>query len=100
MLSGRMVRVISYPKGQISLANYLPDIPPLSTKVIGLSMLSPKKEGVAVKKYLTNFVKQSQRTPQNQPLPGTSQVKNSAGGYVWEVSQWERLKRFLILGSE
>lgn len=53
-----------------------------------------------MKKYLTNFVKQSQRTPQNQPLPGTTQVKNSAGGYVWEVSQWERLKRFLILGSE
>jgi 60 kDa SS-A/Ro ribonucleoprotein len=53
-----------------------------------------------VKKYLNNFVKQSQRTPQNQPLHGTTQVKNSAGGYVWEASEWERLKRFLVLGSE
>lgn len=51
-------------------------------------------------KYLANFIKQSQRTPQNQALKGTNQVKNSAGGYVWESSQWERLKRFLVLGSE
>lgn len=52
-----------------------------------------------MKKYLTNFVMKGQ-TPQNQPMPGTTQVKNSAGGYVWEVDQWDRLKRFLILGSE
>ena len=28
------------------------------------------------------------------------QVKNSAGGFVWEVDNWARLQRFLILGSE
>jgi 60 kDa SS-A/Ro ribonucleoprotein len=39
-------------------------------------------------------------TPQREPLPGTSQVPNSAGGFSWEVSDWVRLERFLILGSE
>lgn len=28
------------------------------------------------------------------------QVKNSAGGYVYQVDAWERLRRFLILGAE
>lgn len=28
------------------------------------------------------------------------QVENNAGGYVFEVSKWDRLNRFLILGSE
>jgi 60 kDa SS-A/Ro ribonucleoprotein len=53
-----------------------------------------------VKNYLNNFAKQMQRTPQNQPIHGSNQVQNSAGGFVWEASQWERLKRFLILGTE
>lgn len=39
-------------------------------------------------------------TPQNQPIPGTAQVPNSAGGYAWEADQWDRLRRFLILGTE
>lgn len=40
------------------------------------------------------------RTHQSQPIPGSSQVKNSAGGYSWELDMWGRLRRFLILGSE
>jgi 60 kDa SS-A/Ro ribonucleoprotein len=39
-------------------------------------------------------------TPQSQPIPGTAQVRNSNGGYVWEVDDWTRLDRFLILGAE
>lgn len=39
-------------------------------------------------------------TPQNQPIPGTTQVENSAGGFTWEVDKWTRLNRFLVLGSE
>lgn len=39
-------------------------------------------------------------TPQQRPALGKNQVKNSAGGYVFEVSDWERLNRFMILGSE
>ena len=38
--------------------------------------------------------------PQRMPLPGTSQVPNSAGGFAWAVDDWTRLDRFLILGSE
>lgn len=50
-------------------------------------------------KYLTHLITK-EPTPQNAPLPGTTQVANSAGGYSWEVDQWGRLRRFLILGSE
>ena len=40
------------------------------------------------------------QTPQSQPLPGSSQAPNSAGGYAWAVDDWIRLDRFLVLGSE
>lgn len=43
---------------------------------------------------------QTKQTPQSEPIPGTNQVKNSAGGYTWAVDDWKRLDRFLILGSE
>jgi len=39
-------------------------------------------------------------TPQSLPIPGTTQVANSASGYSWEVNDWVRLDRFLILGAE
>lgn len=39
-------------------------------------------------------------TPQSEPIPGSPQVANSAGGYSFEVDVWTRLRRFLILGSE
>ncbi len=40
------------------------------------------------------------KTPQSQPIPGTSQVRNDNAGFVWAVDDWARLDRFLILGSE
>lgn len=52
-----------------------------------------------MKKYLTNVLNK-QHTPQNLPMLGTNQVRNSAGGYAWAVDQWNRLNRFLVLGSE
>lgn len=39
-------------------------------------------------------------TPQSQPIPGSGQVANAAGGYVFKVGDFERLTRFLILGTE
>lgn len=39
-------------------------------------------------------------TPQSEPIPGTAQVQNNAGGFAWRVTDWDRLDRFLILGSE
>jgi 60 kDa SS-A/Ro ribonucleoprotein len=47
-----------------------------------------------------NYGMASHQTPQDQPIPGTKQVPNSAGGYAWTVDDWTRLQRFLILGSE
>jgi 60 kDa SS-A/Ro ribonucleoprotein len=40
------------------------------------------------------------RPPQSAPIPGSSQVPNSAGGFAWAVDGWTRLRRFLVLGSE
>lgn len=40
------------------------------------------------------------QTPQNEAIPGSAQVKNSAGGFAWAVDDWVRLDRFLILGTE
>lgn len=42
--------------------------------------------------------KPSKETHQTVQTPGT--VMNNAGGYVYEISKWDMLDRFLILGSE
>jgi 60 kDa SS-A/Ro ribonucleoprotein len=47
-----------------------------------------------------NKIFNKQQTPQSDPIPGSAQVPNSAGGYSFPVDDWVRLDRFLILGSE
>lgn len=42
----------------------------------------------------------TRQTGQRRPMPGKAQVKNEAGGYVFQVDDWKRLERFLILGTE
>jgi 60 kDa SS-A/Ro ribonucleoprotein len=39
-------------------------------------------------------------TKQTEPIPGTNQLQNNAGGFAWEVDDWQRLDRFLLLGTE
>ena len=43
----------------------------------------------------------SKRTPQSQPIPGREQdmKENNAGGYAFKLGDWEKLSRFLIIGS-
>lgn len=43
-----------------------------------------------------------QVTAQTQPIPGREKemVKNSAGGFTFQLDQWGYLDRFLILGSD
>lgn len=38
-------------------------------------------------------------TPQSEPLD-ERQVENNAGGFVYQIDDWDRLDRFLILGSD
>lgn len=38
-------------------------------------------------------------TPQSEPI-AANQVRNDAGGFVWQVDDLERFRRFLVLGSE
>ncbi len=49
--------------------------------------------------HYTGFGKYSLNTPQTEPIPGSNQVANSAGGYSFPVDDMMRLHRFLILGS-
>src|SRR4029079_8117560 len=49
--------------------------------------------------YLSKWFNKN-KTPQSAPIPGTSQVANSAGGFAFAVDDWTRLDRFLTLGSE
>jgi 60 kDa SS-A/Ro ribonucleoprotein len=49
--------------------------------------------------YAKNFGS-SKATPQTQPIPGSNQVRNSAGGFSWQVTDEMLLDRFLILGTE
>jgi len=49
--------------------------------------------------YLKSQVRSMSNPPQTEPLD-EKQVKNSAGGYSYAVTDWVRLDRFLILGSE
>ena len=39
-------------------------------------------------------------TPQSESLFGKNQIKNAAGGFVFKISPWDQLDRFLILGTE
>ncbi|HEX4521830.1 MAG TPA: TROVE domain-containing protein [Gaiellaceae bacterium] len=48
--------------------------------------------------YLTRLSRG--RAPQSAPIPGSTQVRNSAGGFAWAIDEWALLRRFLILGSE
>jgi len=50
--------------------------------------------------YKTYSQYSKKKTPQSEPIPGSDQVENDAGGYVYSLDDWKRLDRFLILGSE
>jgi 60 kDa SS-A/Ro ribonucleoprotein len=41
----------------------------------------------------------TKKTPQNQPAGGAT-VENAAGGFVFGVSDYTRVRRFLVLGSD
>jgi 60 kDa SS-A/Ro ribonucleoprotein len=49
--------------------------------------------------YLKNVLSKK-ITPQSEPIPGSNQVPNNAGGFAFPVDDWTRLQRFLILGTE
>jgi len=53
-----------------------------------------------MQKYHKHF--STKVTPQSEPMPGakTPQVKMRSGGHGWKVGDWDRLSRFLILGTE
>lgn len=53
-----------------------------------------------VMKTYTKAIEKKDEVPQSMPIPGSNQVKNSAGGFSFEVDDFTKLERFLILGTE
>lgn len=39
-------------------------------------------------------------TPQSEPIPGSAQQQNNAGGFSFVLGDWGHLDRFLILGAD
>jgi len=68
----------------------------LSLFFVSTNHLSPQEE--TMQKIHRHFSTRS--TPQTQALPGAGQVEMRSGGFGWEVNDWLRLDRFLVLGSE
>jgi 60 kDa SS-A/Ro ribonucleoprotein len=51
--------------------------------------------------YLRDAIATRIQTPQSESIPGRlDQITNSAGGYVFEIDDFGRLERFLVLGTE
>lgn len=53
-----------------------------------------------IAQFDTRSAGRSRKLPVQTPIPNKGQVLNSTGGYVWEVNDWDRLTRFLVLGTE
>ena len=53
---------------------------------------------MSVKRYASTV--STRVTSQSEAIPGTDQVQNSAGGFSFQITPWQKLDRFLILGSE
>jgi len=49
---------------------------------------------------MPNYACHLTHPPQSEPAFGREQVKNDAGGYVFEIDPFDALDRFLILGCE
>src|SRR5271165_475278 len=64
--------------------------------VLSLKLDWPKGDQT-MQKY--SALARRQSIPQSEPLD-ESQVRNNAGGFVYALSEWGRLERFLILGSD
>jgi hypothetical protein len=94
--AGRTVWVISSVKRSISTLTNLPAVPKQSVPKVG-GAIRRKDASMAL-----NYAKLFNRrvTPQSRPIPGSTQVANSGGGYSWQVDDWTRFDRFLILGAE
>ena len=56
-------------------------------------------KGAIVPSYLQT-ASTPRKTPQSEAIPGSGQTENAAGGFAWQIGSMERLRRFLVLGSE
>lgn len=55
---------------------------------------------INIAQFDTRSAARSRNLPVQTPIPNSGQVENSTGGFTWELDDWSRLTRFLILGVE
>lgn len=53
-----------------------------------------------IAQFDTRSAGRSRTLPVQTAIPNKGQALNSTGGYVWSVNDWDRLTRFLVLGTE
>jgi 60 kDa SS-A/Ro ribonucleoprotein len=46
------------------------------------------------------FSRKVAATPQTEEVKGKNQVANNAGGFVFQLTPWDQMRRYLILGAE
>jgi 60 kDa SS-A/Ro ribonucleoprotein len=46
------------------------------------------------------FSRKPVATPQTEEVKGKDQVQNNAGGFVFQLTPWDQMRRYLILGAE
>lgn len=47
----------------------------------------------------TGYGNRAPITPQSEPIPGSNQIPNNAGGWAFQVDDMTRLRRFLVLST-
>lgn len=58
-----------------------------------------RKEQVVANQY-SKHVRSTSKTPVTEEFLGKKQVENNTGGFVFEITPWQRLDRFLAAGSD
>jgi 60 kDa SS-A/Ro ribonucleoprotein len=49
---------------------------------------------------IKQFSRKQAATPQTEEVKNKNQVANNAGGFVFQITPWDQMRRFLILGAE
>jgi 60 kDa SS-A/Ro ribonucleoprotein len=46
------------------------------------------------------FSRKQSATPPTKPVPGKNMVANNGGGFSFQITPWDQMRRYLILGAE
>lgn len=55
---------------------------------------------INVSQFDTRSGVRNKTLPVQVPIPGSKQVQNNTDGFVWKVSIWDQLERYIVIGAE